>query len=82
MTTTTAKTKTPYELRMEMVQLANDYFTRIQEVNTSVAMQAFDHAIKIGQASYQDWQKFAPKQYTFDEVLKKADELYKFVSTK
>jgi hypothetical protein len=74
--------KTPYELRMEMVQLANDYFNRIQEVNTSVAMRAFDQAIELGKASYQDWEKFAPKQYTFDEVLKKAEELYKFVSTK
>lgn len=74
--------KTPYELRMEMVQLANHYFSRIQEVNTSVAMQAFDHAIKIGQASYADWQQYAPKQYSLDEVLKKAEELYKFVSTK
>jgi hypothetical protein len=74
--------KTPYELRMEMIQMANDYFNRIQEVNTAVAMRAFDHAIELGKASYQDWEKFSPKQYTFDEVLKKAEELYKFVSTK
>lgn len=74
--------KTPFELRFDMLAMAKDYFDRIQEVNTSFASQAFYQAVEQGKASIDDWKKFTPQQYSFDEVIAKAQELYGFVAKK
>ena len=79
---TTKNSKTPYELRFDILQMSKDYFDRINDINTSFAQQALATAVEQGKASYGDWEKFVPKQYSFDEVITKAQELYGFVNKK
>ena len=80
MTQTTGKNA--YELRMDMLKMSYDYLDRIQSVNTEVAMRAIQTAVDHDKATYAEWDKYAPKSFTFEDVVKQAEELYKFVSTK
>lgn len=75
-------TKNPFEIRYDVLKLANDYFENIANANIELAKQAFAMAVADNRAKPDDWQKFVPQVYTLEEVLKKAEELYKFVSTK
>ncbi len=74
--------KNPFEIRYDLLKLANDYFEQIAKTNQDFAKQAFDLAVKDNLAKPTEWQNFVPQAYTLDDVLKKAEELYKFVSTK
>lgn len=74
--------KTPYELRMDMVNLAYDYFNRIHDMNNSMAHDAFRLSVEQGKATWSEWETHAPKMFSFEDVVKKADELYEFVSKK
>lgn len=89
-----ATTKSPYEIRLELLQMSKDHFDKIQEANnaimnaiwaksfesipTSMNMETskkmfeqFTQACKASQANY-----------TFDDVIKKATEMYSFVNSK
>lgn len=74
--------KSAYELRMEMLTMAKDYMEQQYNCNYQFAKDAFDMAVKTGKASMDEWQKYAPKFYDFSDVMKKAEELYKFVDKK
>lgn len=74
--------KTAYELRMEMLQLANDYLKAANEQQQAFAKQTFDTAVEAGKASIDEWAKYAPAFYDFGDVVKKAEELYSFVNKK
>jgi hypothetical protein len=74
-------TKTPYELRFDILSLANDYFEKVTEANTQFAIEAYKAAVALNATSVDDWKSFVPTpQYTLEDVLKKAEELYSFVS--
>lgn len=74
--------KSPYELRFDILAMSKDYFDRVNDINVSFAQQAFHTAVEQGKATYEQWEKFAPKTYGFDEVIAKAQELYGFVAKK
>ena len=78
----TTSNKTPYELRFDILEMAKDYFDRINDINVSFAQHAFHIAVEKGKATHDQWEKFAPKTYGFDEVIAKAQELYGFVAKK
>ena len=80
--TTQPQGKNAFELRMDMLKMSYDYLDRIQSVNTEVAMRAIDNSIKLGKATYEDWEQFAPKNFTFEDVVRQAEQLYKFVNSK
>ena len=69
----------PFEIRAEMLKMAQDYLTKQQEINTDFAGRTFEQLLKEGKKVAEDWQTYAPKMYTFDEVLKEANKLYGFV---
>lgn len=75
-------TKSAYELRMEMLEMSKEYLEQQYNNNLDFAKTAFDTALKAGQASVQEWQKYAPKMYDFSDVVSKAQELYSFVNQK
>lgn len=75
-------TKNPFEIRYDVLKLANDYFEKIADANIELAKSAFSMAVAEHKAKPEDWKTFVPQIYSFDEVIKKAEELYKFVSTK
>jgi hypothetical protein len=69
----------PFEIRAEMLKMAQDYLQKQQEINLDFAGRTFEQLVKEGKKVAEDWQTYAPKLYTFDEVLKEAAKLYGFV---
>ena len=69
----------PFEIRAEMLKMAQEYLRKQQEINFEFAQDTFEQLVKEGKKVAEDWQEYAPKMYSFDEVLKEANKLYGFV---
>jgi hypothetical protein len=69
----------PFEIRAEMLRMAQDYLQKQQEINSEFAQNTFEQLVKQGKKVQEDWQQYAPKLYTFEDVLKEANKLYGFV---
>ena len=69
----------PFEIRAEMLRMAQDYLHKQQEINLDFAGRTFEQLVKEGKKVAEDCQEYAPKMYSFDEVLKEANKLYGFV---
>ena len=69
----------PFEIRAEMLKMAQEYLRQQQEINLDFAGRTFEQLVKEGKKVAEDWQEYAPKMYSFDEVLKEANKLYGFV---
>jgi hypothetical protein len=69
----------PFEIRAEMLKMAQEYLQKQQEINLDFAGRTFEQLVKEGKKVTEDWEQYAPKMYTFDEVLKEANKLYGFV---
>ena len=69
----------PFEIRAEMLKMAQDYLQKQQEINFEFAQDTFEQLVKQGKKVQEDWQAYAPKMYTFEDVLKEATKLYGFV---
>lgn len=74
--------KNPFELRTDILAMAKDYMDRQYEINMQFAQQAFEEAVKAQKVSADSWKSYVPEAYTIDELMKKAQELYGFVSKK
>jgi len=69
--------KTPFELRSDMLELAKEYMDKQIEMNTEYA----EKMKKLGTIKSEDYTKaFTP--YTFEDMMKKAQEMYSFVCNK
>jgi hypothetical protein len=73
-------TKNPFEIRTELLGLAKDYLQSQFEANKAFSEQAYHQMIELGKVQPEDWMKFAPKFYDFQDILQKAKELYGFVN--
>jgi hypothetical protein len=69
----------PFEIRAQMLSMAQEYLQKQQEINLDFAGRTFEQLVKEGKKVAEDWQEYAPKMYSFDEVLKEANKLYGFV---
>ena len=74
--------KNPFELRTDILAMAKDYMDRQYEINMQFAQQAFDEAVKAQKVSADSWKSYVPEAYTIEDLMKKAQELYGFVSKK
>lgn len=74
--------KTPFEVRADLLAMAKEYMDRQYEINVQFAQQAFEKAVEAGKVTAESWKEYVPAQYTLDELTKKAQELYGFVTTK
>jgi hypothetical protein len=72
----------PFEIRTQMLEMATEYLEKQQEINTAFAKQVFDQLVVSGQKVQADWQEYAPKMYSFEEITEKAKQLYGFVNAK
>lgn len=72
--------KNPFEIRADILQMAKEYMDRQYEINMTFAQQGFQLALEAGKVAHTDWESFAPKQYDISELMKKAQEIYSFVS--
>lgn len=75
-------TKTPFEIRTDILAMAMSYMDRQHDIATDFAKQAFDAAVQSGKVTADTWKQYAPPVYSFEDLMKKAQELYSFVSTK
>jgi hypothetical protein len=69
----------PFEIRTEMLKMAQEYLRKQQEINFEFAQDTFEQLVKEGKKVTEDWKEYAPKMYTFEDVLKEANKLYGFV---
>ena len=69
--------KNPFEIRTEMLSMAKDYMDRAWEMNYMFTQQMFDQ----GKKTTEEMQS-ALKPYSTEELMKKAAELYSFVTKK
>ena len=70
---------TPFEIRAQMLEMAQDYLQKQFELNSEFAKRTFDELVKNGEKVQSDYNQYMPKMYGFDEVVSKAKELYGFV---
>jgi hypothetical protein len=69
----------PFEIRAEMLKMAQDYLTKQQEINLEFAQNTFEQLVKEGKKVAEDWQTYAPKMYSLEDIVKEANKLYGFV---
>jgi hypothetical protein len=69
----------PFEIRTELLKMAQNYLTKQQEMNLEFAQQTFEQLVKEGKKIAEDWQAYAPKMYSPEDIVKEASKLYGFV---
>jgi hypothetical protein len=74
--------KNGFELRTDILAMAKDYMDKQYQLNMEFARKAFDEAVAAQKVSADAWKKYVPEIYTIEDLMKKAQELYGFVSSK
>jgi hypothetical protein len=69
--------KNPFEIRTEMIALAKEYLDQVTALN----IEAANKMMEAGKIQAEEYHK-AVQMYTMDDLMTKAQEMYKFVSTK
>lgn len=69
--------KNPFEIRADMLSMAKEYMDKQYELNVSFAKDMLEQ----GKQTTEEFQK-AIQPYSVEELMKKAQELYSFVSKK
>lgn len=69
--------KNPFEIRADMLAMAKDYMDQQYHIHMDFVRQLYEQ----NQASADEF-KEACKPYSIEEMMKKAQELYSFVSKK
>ena len=72
----------PYELRFDLLSMAQGYLQDKQEQDNDFAYQAWDLAREDGKANMELWKELQPDSYTIEDIKRKATELYEFVEQK
>ncbi len=73
---------TPFELRAQMLKMAQEYLQTQYETNVEFAKRAFDEMVKAGKLQQDQFAQYLPRMYTFEDITNKAKELYSFVEKK
>lgn len=69
--------KNPFEIRGEVLQLAKEYMDKQAEMN----MRYAEKMMEIGRIQSEEYMK-AFQPYSFEDLMKKANDMYSFISTK
>ena len=69
--------KNPFEIRLEMLTLAKDYMDNAWTMNMEFTRPMFEQGKRTAEEV-----EAAMKPYSIDELMKKAQEMYSFVSKK
>jgi predicted translin family RNA/ssDNA-binding protein len=70
-------TKNPFEIRAEVLQLAKEYMDQSYHMNLNFMQKAMEE----GRKTFEEYQE-AVKMYSTEDLMKKAQEMYSFVSKK
>ena len=74
--------KTPYEIRLELLQMAQQHLQTTFDRQMQFATEALKLATDAQWKSIEELKTLMPKAYTFEDILAKANELYGFVQKK
>lgn len=69
--------KNPFEIRADIMALAKEYLDQVTALN----IEAANKMMEAGKIQVEEYQK-AVQMYSMDDLMAKAQEMYKFVSTK
>ena len=72
----------PYELRFDLLSMAQGYLQEEQERKQNFAYLAWDLAREDGKANMELWNELQPDSYSIEDIKRKATELYEFVEQK
>jgi hypothetical protein len=78
--------KTPFEIRLELLHIAKDYLDNAQQAQIQLAKDAFYKSVELGNLTVQQMNEqiraLMPEPYAVDEIVKKAAEMYTFITKK
>ena len=74
--------KTPFEIRADLLKLAQDHLEAQYDANLAFATDIFYKLVKEGTATAETFKQFVPTFPTTTEILEKAKEFYSFVQDK
>lgn len=74
--------KTPYEIRLELLQMAQKHLQDNFDRQMEFAMKALTMANDASQKSIEELQKLMPAAFSMNDIVAKAGELYGFVQKK
>lgn len=69
----------PFELRFNLLEMAQGYLKDQEIRNNNFFRQAWDLALENGTANMELWNDLQPKSFSVEDVKKMAAELYEFV---
>jgi len=75
-------TKTPYEIRFDLLKMAKDLLDRQYEQSVAIAWQALEKGMETNKTLYKDVEKYVPKMFTPEEIVEQAERLQEFVNKK
>ncbi len=75
-------TKTPYEIRFDLLTMAKDLLDRQYEQSVAIAWQALEKGMETNKTLYKDLEKYVPKMFTPEEIVEQAERLQTFVNKK
>lgn len=75
-------TKTPYEIRFDLLLMAKDMLDRQYEQSVAIAWQALEKGMETNKTLYKDVEKYVPKIFTPEEIVEQAERLQGFVNKK
>lgn len=75
-------TKTPYEIRFDLLLMAKDMLDRQYEQSAAIAWQALEKGMETNKTLYKDLEKYVPKMFTPEEIVEQAERLQGFVNKK
>ena len=75
-------TKTPYEIRFDLLLMAKDMLDRQYEQSVAIAWQALEKGMETNKTLYKDLEKYVPKMFTPEEIVEQAERLQEFVNKK
>ena len=74
--------KSPYEIRLEVLQMAKDHLDATIKMQTEFAARMFEVLKEANKVTVEELSKYVPQMYSVDDITKKAQELYSFIQKK
>lgn len=72
----------PFELRFKILEMAKEYLDNSYQLQYELAQKNLELMHEQGKLSVEAWKKIMPENYTMQDVITKAQELYGFVESK
>ena len=74
--------KNPYEIRLETLRMAKEMLDRSFDMKYDLMREMIEQAKETNQPIQHAYDKYVPDMFKPEEIIKKADELYSYISAK